>query len=75
MEKGNTVIGDDIMLRYEKPDMGIIDGSLIKEFQAHASSTPTCVSGAVSCQTQAVSCSANASGCGGMSYCTTKSTS
>ncbi len=66
------------MTKYEKPDMGIIDASLIEYFEAFASSNVSCTTAAkVTCTGKGGVnvCSANSAGCGSMSYCTTKSTS
>lgn len=64
------------MKEYITPDMKVYEGSLIKEYEAFASSgeTTNCTTiGKVECVTLATTCTANSAGCGTASYCTTKS--
>lgn len=64
------------MIKYEMPDMAVIEAELIREYEAFASSTGGCTTASsVTCTgSGGVNiCSANVSGCGSASYCTTKS--
>lgn len=63
------------MKQYRSPDMQVYEQDLLVQYEAFASSSPTCISGAIAvCESSAVhTCTANSKGCGKASYCTTKS--
>lgn len=63
------------MKQYRAPDMQVYEQDLLAQYEAFASSSPSCTSAAVAvCVSSAVHvCTANSKGCGKASYCTTKS--